>query len=218
MKPDLIAFCGSKFSGKSTSATIFKNFNESQVEELALASFLKLYCAEVFHVPLEYFLNPDLKEKELDTLVFLDHSNLVELVEKFGCSYDHEAHIRPHVGKVLTTPRALLQYIGTDVLHPIDRLVHVKNLIKQKDPRKTTVVTDLRFKHEFDFFKNYFKETFYPVFVDNRVAQSKAQSDGHKSETEVFEFKNQCRIIDNNSTLAELEGRIKELYNEVYTD
>lgn len=216
-KVGVIAFCGSKGSGKSTSASIFKDVIGVPTEEIAIAGHLKEVCSRVFKVDYETFINPALKELELENFVLLDRSNLELLMRGFLVErYDVDSHIRPHVGRVLRTPRALLQYIGTEVLHPLDPLIHVKVAMKKKDSAKLTVITDLRFVNEFEYFNAEHSDEFLPVYVKNSTAEIKASVDAHPSERQFENFKNKCLLLDNEGSLEQLKSGIKKLILEEY--
>lgn len=214
-KTGVIAFCGSKFSGKSTSATIFKDIIDAPTEEIAIAGHLKEAASRVFGLDMNLFLDPKLKETELETLVVLDAQNLVGMMKEFDAEFNHQAHIRPHVGRVIRTPRSLLQYLGTEVLHPIDPLIHVKKAIRKKDPSKLTVITDLRFVAEFEYFKTS-SLNFVPVYVKNANAELKASVDGHPSERQFELFRTSCLLLPNDGSMAELTERLSNLVRETY--
>ncbi len=208
----VIAFCGSKGSGKSTTATIFENIVSKmniRTEQLAFAGHLKNSCAKVFKLDMDLFLNPALKEKELDSYVYLTKQNITEVFKEFMIeTYDYDKHIRPHVGQVFDTPRKLLQYVGTELMHPLDKLIHVNVTMKLKDQAKLSIITDLRFPQEFTELEG--RSDFYPVYIKNDVAENKAKTDGHASEKGFFEFKDRCILIDNNGSLADLERNINK--------
>lgn len=214
-KNGIIAFCGSKGSGKSTSATLFKELIGAPTEEIAIAGHLKDVAAKVFDVDYNKFIDPKLKEVELEDFVLLNSDNLKTLMASFFVTdYSYDKHIRPHLGRVLRTPRALLQYIGTEVLHPLDPLIHVKTALKKKDPNKLTVITDLRFVAEFKYF-NASKE-FVPVYVKNAAAELAASVDAHPSERQFENFKSSCRLLSNEGNMEELRTGLRTLITEVY--
>lgn len=216
-KNGVIAFCGSKGSGKSTSATILKEFVNAETEEIAIAGHLKEVCSKVFKIDYDKFINPDLKEVELDELTVLDSQNLVDLLLAFDVrNINSNEFIRPHLQRVLRTPRALLQYIGTEVLHPIDPLIHVKMAMKNKDANKLTIITDLRFLQEFNYFEENHTDEFLPVYVRNFMAESRASSDVHPSERQFELFKNKCIALNNNSTISDLRNGIMDLVKKFY--
>lgn len=205
----IIAFCGAKGSGKSTSAEILQRLINNEAEELAFAGHLKESCSLAFNVDMKYFLDPKLKEVELDTYVVLGRENLSKLMDLFEVQYDYDKHVRPHMGRVFQTGRSLLQYIGTDVLHPIDSLIHVNITLKKKDPNKLSIVTDLRFPQEFEALEQ--RSDFTPIYVNNTHAENAASADTHASEQGWKKFKDRCLKLDNNSDLGSLESQLKHL-------
>lgn len=211
----IIAFCGSKGSGKSTSAGLFKEIIGVPTEEIAIAGHLKESCAKVFGVDYEKFINPALKEVELEDYIVLDRKNIQALLKAFFVDkYDYDTHVRPHVGRIIKTPRALLQYIGTEVLHPIDALIHVKAAIQKKDPAKLTVITDLRFVAEFEYFNS--GVDFLPVYVKNAKAELTASVDAHPSERQFENFKQRCYLLDNEGSIADLTQKLKKLKQDMF--
>lgn len=215
-KTGIIAFCGSKFSGKSTSASIFKDLIGTQTEEIAIAGHLKEAASRVFKLNMSLFLDPALKEVELDEMVLLTRDRVEGIMREFDVNdYTYDAHIRPHVGRVIRTPRALLQYLGTEVLHPIDPLIHVKKAIRKKDPAKLTVITDLRFAAEFDYFNTGSYE-FTPVYVRNAAAEARASVDGHASERQFELFRTRCTLLPNDGNMIELSESLAGLVRRTY--
>lgn len=209
MNNGIIAFCGPKGSGKSTSAEAFQYLYSGPTEELAFAGHLKASCSKVFNVPLENFLKPELKEVEFENYVILHKNTVIDLLNAFDVKDpDYDKLVRPHVGQVMESPRRLLQYIGTEVLHPIDPLIHAKMTLALKDPNKLSLITDLRFVNEFEYLRQT-RPDFMPVFVKNSIAEYKITHASHKSETEVLLFKHKCLLVDNNSTIPELRKNLE---------
>lgn len=210
MKKGVIAFCGSKGSGKNTSADVVKALYPNDTEELAFADHLKKTCSKVCKVDMKYFLDPKLKEVELETYVVLQDTTINEIFAEFEVTeYTYDKHVRPHVGQVFDTPRSLLQYVGTEVLHPIDPLIHAKITMKKKNPDKLSIITDLRFLQEFEFLKS--QPGFFPIYVSNKRAEMLAEGDTHPSEKQLQLFKSKCEPLDNNGKLNELEPKVKVL-------
>lgn len=208
----IIAFCGSKGAGKSTASSIFETKYAGAIEEVALAGHLKDACARVFNVDIDLFLNPHKKEVELDTYIVLNKDNLTALYKEFDVdNFSFDAHIRPHIGMICRTPRKLLQYIGTEVLHPIDPLIHVKKMLSKRNPNMLTLITDLRFVNEFNYLTDTFADKFVPVYVKNSRAELAAETDPHPSERELLLFKDRCKLMPNEASLGELDRQIAKL-------
>lgn len=209
----IFAFCGAKGSGKSTSAELFKSLTEIATREVAFAGHLKDVCSEVFGISMNNFLDPKLKERELNDYINLDRQNIEEVFAKFEIeSFEYDAHVRKHVGQVFDTPRKLLQYVGTELLHPLDKLIHVNFAMKKVDPSVITLVTDLRFPQEFDAM--YGREDFLPIYVQNTQAELIAAVDNHPSEQGWKVFKDRCLVLDNEGSLSELTDKVKALVKE----
>lgn len=215
MRTGVIAFCGSKFSGKSTSAEILKSQLPGQTEELAFAGHLKATCSKVFNIDMKYFVDPKLKEVELDSYVNMKSKEIEQIFVEFDVKdISYDKHVRPHVGQVFDTPRSLLQYVGTEILHPIDPLIHAKITMAKKDPTKLSIITDLRFLQEFEFLRN--QPEFLGVYVSNQRAEMLASNDTHKSEVELKLFKAQCEMLDNNGEMQDLRNGIQKLVDRFY--
>lgn len=213
MSIKIVAFCGAKESGKSTSASLFKDLIKTSTEEVAFAGHLKIVCSKVFHIEMKYFLDTKLKETELQNYVRLTKETIEEIFALFEITeYSYDKHIRPHLGHVFDTPRKLLQYVGTEVLHPLDKLIHVNFALKKINPDVITLVTDLRFPQEFDAL--YGREDFLPVHVNNVKAELAAEADSHASEKGWQKFKDRCTVLDNNGTISELIENLKNLIKE----
>lgn len=212
----IIAFCGSKESGKSTSAELLKQLVNKTTKELAFAGHLKLVCSQVFQIPILNFLDTKLKESELDSYVQLTSEAIEEIYALFDIKeYNYDDHIRRHTGKVFDTPRKILQYVGSELLHPIDNLIHVNFALKNLDPNVITLVTDLRFPQEFDAL--HARKDFLPIYVSNMRAELAAAADSHVSEQGWKTFKDRCVTLDNNGNLTNLTDNLKALIEERLT-
>jgi len=213
---NIIAFCGSKGSGKSTSALVFKELVTTAVEEIAIAGHLKEVSAAVFRIDYNCFIDPKLKEVELDEYIVLDSKRLEQVLIAFNLiGLDSDKYVRPHVGHIMRTPRQLLQYIGTEFLHPIDSLVHIKMAMRKKDPNKITLITDLRFVTEFNYLKDNHETDFLPVYVKNAAAELTASVDSHASERQYVEFVSRCRVLNNEGSLQDLRSNIDQMVKEL---
>lgn len=209
----IVAFCGAKESGKSTSAEIFRRLINKATSEIAFAGHLKVVCSKVFNIEMKYFLDTKLKESELNNYIRLSKELIEQVFAEFEIKeYDYDKHIRPHTGQVFDTPRKLLQYVGTELLHPIDKLIHVNFALRKIDPNVITLVTDLRFPQEFDAVHG--RPEFLPVYIDNKRAEDAAAADSHASERGWQQFKDRCYRLDNNGNLFNLEQSLMALIKE----
>lgn len=206
-KLKVIGICGSKGAGKTTVYQMLKEVYGDLLQEVPLADHLKETCAKVSGLKLEYFVSQDLKERELENYVVLTEDRIKSIFEAFnlkeGEDYKYDENVRPHISRVFYTPRQMLQYVGTEVLRPIDPLIHVKTVIAKCQEGKVAVVPDVRFNSEFDYFSKN-SDSFLPLYVNNNDAEAAAATDGHKSELEFRDFAGKCFKIDNNGTLHQL--------------
>lgn len=206
----VIALTGVKFSGKTTAFEYIRSLRPDVIE-ITLAGKLKDVCATVFDIPRDYFDRPDVKEKEMDTLVELETENLQAIFEHFdGYEIVFDKHIRPHIGKVLHTPRQVAQYVGTEVLRTVDPDVHCRHATRGKPQDGIFVVTDMRFPNEFDFFAVDKTCQFHPFYIKNTGAECKAGDDPHPSESHIKDLAKRCTTIDNDSTVQEFYKRIQK--------
>ncbi len=207
MSRKIIAFAGSKQAGKTTAfVTMRANFPE--VHEITIAGKLKLVVGKVLGIDQDFFNKNELKEKYLDDPITVTQTHITQVIEAFGLTYDFDKHVRQHVNALLETPRQCLQFFGTNVLHKIDDLVHIKNAVKDMPETGLVIVTDLRFAQEFDYFQQNYSSQFFPFYIKNSKAEAIAASDTHPSETDLQKFKNKCALIDNNFTLEEYQFSI----------
>jgi hypothetical protein len=202
-----IGFTGVKQAGKSTAFQFIKE-RFPLVQEVALADKLKNECARVFNLERVNFDAPELKERELEQPVYLDETNIQELLKAFNLTYDYDKHVRPHMGTILHTPRQVAQYVGTEVLRAVDPDVHCKGPVADLPAHGVFVVTDMRFHNEYDYFAKNYESNFFPFFINNYAAEAKAAKDSHASERYIFEIAKKCERVDNNGSLEDLRRQI----------
>lgn len=209
----IIGLTGAKGSGKTTSFTIFTQVLPT-IQEITLANRLKNASAHVFNIPRQDFDDPRVKEKELESPVTFNAQNTKAIIEFFGMTPDYDKHIRPHIGKVLHTPRQIAQYVGTEVCRNVDEQIHCKGAVLGLPENGVFVVTDMRFWNEFHFFNDNPAVRFIPLYVSNSVAEAKAAGDAHVSEKYVLEIGKKCRTIDNNGDMAALRDQLITVLEE----
>lgn len=210
----IIGLTGVKGSGKTTCFNFIQKACPS-ASEIMLAGKLKDVCAETFELPRSVFEDPAVKEKELDKLVVLDAHNLSFLINKFGQPFNTDAHIRPHLNKVLHTPREVAQYIGTEVLRSVDDLIHCKGAVMDLPEDGIFVVTDIRFWNEFDFFADQKDIQFVPFYISNYAAETVAAKDTHASERYILEIAKKCEKLDNNGSMEDFQNMVVNAFERV---
>lgn len=207
MSRTIIAFAGSKGSGKTTSfETVLSNFDG--VTELMFAKKLKDICTEIFSLDPDRLNDQAYKESYFEDPIRLERVQIEQIITYFGYPLNYDKDIRRHSGMMLETPRQLLQYVGTDLLHGVDKEIHIKSILDQIPEDGMAVITDLRFEQEFDYFEKNYPGEFFPFYIKNSSAELAAEGDTHPSETQLQNFKNKCCLIDNNFTLQELKDKV----------
>lgn len=200
----IIGLIGAKGSGKTTAFNAMKDAYP-EIVELTLAGKLKDVCSQVFGIPREYFDSHNFKEKELDNPVYLTIGQLQNIFEAYDANPNYDTYLRPHVGKILLTPRQIAQYVGTEVLRTISHDIHCEFCVKGKTGR-IGVVTDIRFPNELAYFKSNYVN-FYPLYIKNTGAELAASQDGHRSESYYGELSAQALIFSADDTLEELKKK-----------
>ena len=207
----VIGLIGVKTSGKSTIANMIKEFIPN-TEEVALADKLKNVCSSIFLVDRENFDKQDLKEAPFEHPFYLEMDDILEVLENFNIKMtEEEANLMYSgiVGIELDTPRKIAQIIGTEVLREAgDEDVHCNNL--KIENSKVTVISDVRFPNEFDYFNRQEHINFVPLYIQRDMAENQVTEDSHPSEKLVFTFSDKCIKIDNNGELISTEVQVKE--------
>jgi hypothetical protein len=208
----VIGLAGVKTSGKSTVANIIKDImgGRVQIVESALADKLKDTCAEVFNLERVQFDAQDLKETPFQTPKMLTLNHIFLILEKFNLTITKEEAAQRYseiVDMELESPRRIAQVVGTEVLRAAgDEDIHCKNIKLSEDG--ITIVSDLRFPNEFNYFNDNPNIKFLPLYIQRDEAEKFVAKDSHPSETSVFLFNNQCVKINNNNTLETLNLEI----------
>jgi hypothetical protein len=167
-------FCGRKGAGKDTLAKMVLEDN-SKFTIMHFADRLKDICAKVFGMDVESFHAVELKEKSMEVAIHID-DYLNNLSNEVGLDL-------PKLGLVATTPRELLQYVGTDYVRSVCDSYWVDYITRKIESipkiRRKVIVADVRFDNEVAAIRNIGGKV---VKVERELKKS---SDAHKSETGV---------------------------------
>lgn len=209
----VIGLAGVKTSGKSTVGNMIQEFINST--EVALADKLKNTCAEVFRLERNQFDAQELKEVPFpeNEIRKLGTHHIRNILESFGVEMAPAEMSEKYsnlIGMSLETPRKIAQIVGTEILRATgDEDIHCKSV--SLDPNGVTVVTDLRFPNEFEYFNNKEDINFIPLHIQRDLAEDLVTEDSHPSETSVFKFTDKCIKINNNGSFSETELQIKNI-------
>ena len=210
-----IGLIGAKGAGK-TSAFEAISEEDTSVGEVTLAKKLKDVCATVSGVPRGHFDSHQFKESELGSPLFLNSNIVTDIYASYDLTIDYDTHIRPHIGKILYTPRQIAQYVGTEVLRAVESDIHCR-VAAESTKTPIGVITDIRFPDEFEYFKGHAKR-FIPIYIKNTQAELTASGDTHASEQHLtalakmspYSIENQRR-----KPLKDFQNKVKMLYREI---
>jgi len=203
----IIGLIGAKKAGKTTALEFIAEKYGDKVTEITLASKLKDVCASVFRVEREWFDSHKHKEKDLASPAYFAEETVRSLFQGYDINeLDYDKFIRPHIGKILYTPRQIAQYVGTEVLRNYEDGIHCKAAVLGKTG-EIGVVTDIRFPNEMEFFKENYPN-FYPLYIKNTGAEVEASKDTHVSEAHLKTLAAKLVKVSNDSTLSAFKDEL----------
>lgn len=226
---NLIAISGCKNAGKDSITSIlqyclsvpkilrqywiYKNFRKRispKYKRLAFADPLKRMLAILLNIPVSKFNNRHFKEDCVINIPTLDYS-LSAFNEEPNVLSDSKfnklvKNLDPSLTQSNLTIRQLMQYFGTNVMHTFfGRNVWINSTLKHADG--PTIISDLRFKAEYDVVKEM---DGFIIYVD----RPGCEFGQHASEREMEELLNSNKydlIIHNDGSAKDLFNKIKEL-------
>ena len=217
----IIGIVGRKHSGKSTITRMIVENNPNSVE-LSFAKKLKQVCSKVFNLPMEYMEDQNLKEKPLSFNITLTYEQL-EQIYSYYPGYEMDiSKANNLVGTLFTTPRYILQFIGTEFLREcLKRSIHL-DVIEQRvahfssiDKNKIIIISDVRFQNEVDFVRETSLKYYDRPALVLGVDRPGLEKSSHPSEIEIENLiLKSDRLINNNSTLTDLELSIYSVLEE----
>ncbi len=178
MANKIIGILGKKFAGKDVFASYLKEIDPT-IQHINFADKLKEVCAEVFNLGIDIFTDPKKKELDLKYTISIDEF-LPRLEKELGFK---KKSLKP-LGKVASTPRELLQYVGTDYVRAYqDDYWTQDHQEKVKSIKGIVVVSDVRFPDE----GNSIKDQCGDLVRIIRMSQLMGV-DLHKSETSMDHY------------------------------
>lgn len=211
----ILGLCGKLGSGKDTVGDVMTS--KFKFSRVSFADSLKYVCVEAFNLPVETFYDRDLKDKPFQTPLVLTYDNLMKLCDVLsqrGISITEENKanmIRDCLDIALTSPRHLLQYIGTDCCRKyIDDSIWLKigvSEIKKRLPN--VVVTDVRFDNEKHAIKGLGGKLGLVRRVNNDLINPQSN---HSSEQDSWTPDDYNFIFNNDEGLAEFKESVELWY------
>ena len=213
MTPKVIAIAGRALAGKDTFARFLMKADPI-FSNIALADNLKVLCQIVFQLP-PYLT--DTQEGKVTPLVppieitkqdawriiqFMELTHKTQLCEKSDRDFDFVMRQLP---MTITTPRQLLQFVGTEICRALIPTYHMDVLLRKISGAyaadRIWLVTDCRFPNERRGFVAQAQTK--TVLIERESAAAK--TDTHASENGLGDSSEYDYVVKNNVTLAELE-------------
>lgn len=192
----IISLTGAKRSGKSTAGEILSYmFPDAKVT--AIASKLKQSCSNAYDLEPIFFESQDLKERNLIYPIKTDVLKLCELINSFKIDYNEYVNIdlkylEDFATYKMQNARHIMQQVGMLIRNIYGKDIHMKHLDLSQD---VTIITDVRFKNEFDWLNNRKDSIHLPLYIKNDLVEN--SGDTHISEKEYLTFVKDCITIDN---------------------
>jgi len=152
----IVGLIGRKMSGKSTVAKVFESKGYKRV---SYAGPLKEIVSKTFGIPMFYFTDPEAKEKAQISLTLNGGAvlSLLKVAEDYyPIKMDQKANAMLKACDILcTTPRQLLQVVGTEVFrNTVDQDYWLKAFKASLNPNLNYICDDARFENEVDLIKS----------------------------------------------------------------
>lgn len=195
----ILVLSGPKRSGKDEVANILKKHHNYQ--RVGLADPLKRLCSTLLGLPLEYFFDDSLKDRDLSQPIIVTYDILDKLAELVDANEIERALLYQH-GRNLTfySPRDIMQKVGTDLVRVCVRdsywLDIAIPLIQSMEGN--IIITDARLPNERAILK-----AIGGTLV--RIKRKGYEGSGHVSETSIGDDSEYDVIINNSGTLTELQ-------------
>lgn len=216
-KIKIFGLVGFAKAGKSTFLDIFKK--EFGAEEVMLANHLKNTSSDVFLIPRSHFDDQSIKEVPFKTPIELTSGHILDICRRFDISEDvaMSSLAMKHVGTMLTSPRHIAQYIGSELLRSLDSDIHIKTAIRKMNESSSEifVVSDIRFMNELEAFSKY--DNFTSVAIKRDAVAPKDLKKVHQSEAAIPSIQERCNfILENNTTKEEYDLKVAHFgFNEI---
>ena len=220
----LIGLMGNRKSGKDTFIDmVHKIYPDLIIQRIAFADRLKKICSKLFNIDLVYFIEQELKEKNFTIKIFgfefkkskrfsyQTYEKLINILkteDNIELTAFQKYCLRQYIGRKFSTPRAMLQCIGTDILRDIvNKNFHVntvKDFIKRhKDFVDFIFVSDVRFLNEADLIKEQNGKII-------KILRDTTDIGNHQSDTALLNIPYDA-VIDNNGSLNDYLEQIVSL-------
>lgn len=215
LSSDILQYCLSvpKMFRQYWIYNIFDKLFPKKYKKIAFADPLKKMLSVLLNIPFDNFNNRNFKEDCIINIATLDYSLSAFSNEEDQLSDSKFNRLAKNLDPLLTqsnlTIRQLMQYFGTEVMRKFfGENVWINSTLKHAS--KNTIITDLRFKSEY----NAVKSKGATVIFINRPGYTFGQ---HASEREMEDLLINNKydvVINNNGSVKDLFDKIKNICNE----
>lgn len=205
----IVGISGYKNTGKNTAASALTA--EYGFEEHSFAGPLKKACSVAFDIPYDVLEHTDKKDVPFLHSRYIDDITLFNLVQQLQTyqpitNKDIATMVELSANVPFSTPRALLQFVGTELVRNIvDTNFWTNTLIKNAIAAPNAVVTDARFPNERTALRKIGAKLI-------RIDRPGHAPSAHSSEADMGNESEFDVIIDNNTSISDLHNKIKSFY------
>ena len=205
----IVGIAGYKNTGKNTAAEALVNGHG--FEEYSFAGPIKKACSAAFDIPYAVLEHTDKKDAPFPHPMYIDEIELFGLIrhlQKYQpiTNKDIASMILLSANVPLNTPRALLQFIGTELVRAVvDTNFWTNALLKSIADVPNAVVTDARFPNE----RAALRTAGAKLVRIDRPGQT---SSGHSSESSMGDDSEYDLVISNSGSIADLHNKMNGFY------
>jgi hypothetical protein len=203
----IIGLSGKALSGKDTTAD-YLLLKHNFYEKVGFAKNLKEMCIKVFSLTEKDVYNQDYKGVPFTQPLLLSEKHLEDIIKWISTTHIiNGVKVSDFVGKVLISPRDVLQYVGTDIIRSMCDTYHSDIVEKKIHSVEDIVVSDVRFNNEVKLIKDCGG---FVVRINRDFSLSGGKRK-HQSEVALDDFNGWDYILNNNSSLNDLYKDIDEM-------
>lgn len=202
----LVGLVGYAGSGKTTAADVLV---ENGFNAIAYADKLKNVISKVTGLDRRYMDDQSLKNEPFPLPYTLEWHIIDKLMQEYGMYANDYRYVTDGYKRALiTSPRQLMTVIGTDILRACDDDIHINSTLNSL-PSGNVVITDIRFRNEFDAISSRGGVTI--GIVRDEVTPLNLKT-AHASEKNVATLLPMCDIIvDNNGDKSDFIKKVRDI-------
>jgi len=192
----ILGIDGYKGAGKDTAAKVLLKYGFVQV---SFADALRDSVSECFEIPLNSFIDRDLKDSPMLNPLILKADQLCNFCELLGFEEKMDEVVIKFKGKELSTPRDALKFIGTEIgRNTLSNTIWLDQYKKRIASNPFVVTPDCRFENERNLIKDLNGRI---MFI---VREGVDTEDSHVSENQKWPLDQYDIIVYNDSTEYQL--------------